>query len=191
MAGENNITGILNKYGAEISAELKDFILQKPLTVYGVVNASGKLKNSVRYDIKDSVMRVYALNYIYWVEHGRKPGKRPPFDSSSTKYGVKERGESKGQPRGDFPSLSEWMENKPSAQSRFGWSLLTQAKKASLIYMIATKMKKEGTVIYKQGGTKLLEDILTAELKGDIQSDLILTLKAKTNALMRSAITGK
>lgn len=78
MAGDNQVTGILNVAGAQTSAELKDAIQSKRITVFGVVNASGKLKNSVRYDIKDAVMRVYSLDYIYYLEKGRKPGKRPP-----------------------------------------------------------------------------------------------------------------
>lgn len=160
MAESNEITGILNKYGAEISAELKDFIAQKPLTVYGVVNASGKLKNSVHFDIKDSVMRVYALYYIYYIEHGRKGGKRPPQKV-----------------------IEQWIVDKGL--------ILKDISVKSLAYLIARKIGEEGTTIWKQGGTKLLEDILTPELKGQIQSQLILTFRAKTNALMRSAIVGK
>lgn len=168
MAGENQITGILNKYGSQISAELHSYIEQKPLTVYGVVNASGKLRDSVHYDIKDNVMRVYALFYIYYIEHGRKGGKRPPSKA-----------------------IYDWVESKESFKQKVGWNLLKEYQKKSLAFAIAKKIGEEGTTIFQQGGSKLLEDILSPELKGQIQSQLILTFREKTNALMRSAILGK
>lgn len=160
MASE--ITGILTKYGSQISADLKDFIQSKPLTKYGVVNASGDLWKSVRQDQKDFVLRIYALDYIYYIEKGRKPGKRPPKKA-----------------------IREWLDVKPKFAS------LEAKEKDSLAYLIAKKIGEEGTTIYQQGGTKLLDDILTDELKGNIQSELILTFRNKTNALMRSAILGK
>ena len=160
MAGENEITGILNMYLSQISAELKDMIQRKPVTKYGVVNASGKLKDSVRQDIKNAVGRVYALDYIYYLEKGRKPGKRPPAKA-----------------------IEQWITDKGL--------ILEGISKKSLAYLIARKIGEEGTTIYQQGGSTLVADILTDELKGQIQSQLILTFRSKTNALMRSAITGK
>jgi hypothetical protein len=172
MAGENQITGILNKYGAEISAELKDMIQRKPVTKYGVVNASGKLKDSVHYDINGNVMRVYALDYVYYLEKGRGPTKK----------------------KGEKPLkeiIYEWIETKPAAQSRFNWGALKEYQRKSIAYLIARKIHEEGTTIYQQGGSTLVADILSDTLKGNIQGDLILTFREKTNALMRSAITGK
>lgn len=160
MAGENEITGILNKAGAKVSAETKDAIASKPVTVFGVVNASGKLKASVRYDIQDGVCRVYALDYIYYIEKGRKPGKRPPTKA-----------------------IEQWITDKGL--------ILRNISKKSLAYLIAKKIGEEGTTAYKQGGTKLLEDIVGTEFRGEVQSELLLTFKEKTNALMRSAIVGK
>lgn len=168
MAGEQKITGILNKAGSFISAELKDLIQRKPVTKFGSVNASGKLKDSVHYDIKDYVMRVYALDYIYYVEHGRKAGKYPPKKA-----------------------IRDWIESKPTAQSNFGWSVASESKKNSIVFLIQRKIAEEGTTIYKQGGSMLLEDILSNDLRGQIKSELILTFKEQTNALMKSAILGK
>jgi len=159
MAGENVITGILNKYLSQISADLKDEIQRKPVTKYGVVNASGKLKDSVRQDIKNNVGRVYALDYIYYLEKGRKPGKRPPSKA-----------------------IEQWITDKGL--------ILDGISKKSLAYLIARKIGEEGTTIYQQGGSTLVSDILTPELKGSIQSELILNFRKTTNALFRSAITG-
>ena len=113
-------------------------------------------------------MRVYSLFYIYYIENGRKGGKRPPSQA-----------------------IYDWVESKESFKQKVGWNLLKEYQKKSLAFAIAKRIGEEGTTIFKQGGTKLLADILTDELKGQIQSQLILTFRAKTNALMRSAIVGK
>lgn len=159
MAGENKITGVLNKYGAFISAETKDVIKSKPLTKFGVVNASGKLADSVRYDIRDNVMRVYSLDYIYYLEKGRKPGKKPPRKV-----------------------IEQWIKDK---------GIISTLKTSSLAYLIQRKIGEEGTTVFQQGGTKLLEDIVNDKLRGEIQSDLILTFKEQVKALMGSTIIGK
>lgn len=88
--GDNQITGILNKAGAHLTATLKDEIQRTPFTPFGVVNASGKLKDSIRYDIKGGVLRVYGLGYIYWLSEGRKPGGRPP--SNVIEQWIKDKG---------------------------------------------------------------------------------------------------
>lgn len=164
MAESNEITGILNKYGAEISATLKNDIQSKVLLGVAPANASGKLKDSVHYTIKDNVLRVWALQYIGAVENGRKP-------TQKSQGGVLR------------PAIEKWIVDKGL--------ILNGISVKSLAFLIARKIHEEGTNAYRKGGTKLVEDILTPELKGQIQSQLILTFRAKTNALMRSAIVGK
>ena len=170
---------VLNKYGAVINAKLKEYVLSKDLTGLGPVYASGKLYNSIRYEVRTGVLRVYALNYIYFLEYGRKPGKFPPFDASSTKYGIKKRGSNKGKPRGDFPNISFWMENKPAAQARFQWNILQDWEKSSLIYLLSRKLSKSGSLIYQKynpGGSNLVAGILTPELKKELNSELLISV---------------
>ena len=160
MAEANEITGILNKYGSLISAELVDMIQRKPVTKFGVVNASGKLKDSVHFTVANNVMQVKALSYIYYLEKGRKPGKRPPMKV-----------------------IEQWITDKGL--------ILEGISKKSLAFLIARKIGEEGTTIYEQGGSTLIADIVDDEMRGQIQSQLILTFREKTNALMRSAIVGR
>jgi hypothetical protein len=176
----------LNDLGAGISQQLRTDIVSKSVTKYGPVNASGKLAKSIRYDVTPTNLKVYALNYFYYVENGRKGGKRPPFDKTSTKFGNKTRGKNKGQPRGDYPTLSEWLENKPSAKQRFGYDSKTQAQKSGLIYAIAKKIAESGTVAFQQGGTKLLEDVTTKERIDMVRQQLALTMQ---NQLIRTAFS--
>lgn len=72
---------ILNDYGQRIVSELKENIMSKDVTAFGPVNASGKLRDSVRYEVSNGTLRVYALGYSYFLEYGRKPGKRPPKEA--------------------------------------------------------------------------------------------------------------
>jgi hypothetical protein len=70
----------LNKLGLELTDRLVKDIQTKRVTKYGAVNASGRLAKSVRYDVKNSTLTVYAEQYIGALEFGRKPGKKPPRD---------------------------------------------------------------------------------------------------------------
>ena len=75
------IDQILMSLGERIVAQLKEDIAKKPITKYGAVNASGALLNSIRFDVVNGVLRVYALDYIYYLEKGRAGGKAPPRDA--------------------------------------------------------------------------------------------------------------
>jgi hypothetical protein len=70
----------LNKLGLELTDRLVKDIQTKRVTKYGAVNASGRLAKSVRYDVKNSTLTVYAEQYIGALEFGRKSGKKPPRD---------------------------------------------------------------------------------------------------------------
>lgn len=69
---------ILTALGTRITTQLKEDIRNKRVTKYGAVNASGALADSVRFEVSNGVLRVYALDYSFYLEHGRKPGKFPP-----------------------------------------------------------------------------------------------------------------
>ena len=112
------------------------------------ITASGRSSDSLAYVTDATGGQMTGSNYFDWQIVGRKPGKGTPFDPGSTKYGVKTRGKNKGQGRGDFPNLSEWMENKPSAQSKFDWTSKSESGKIGLLYIINRKIKSEGTDIF-------------------------------------------
>lgn len=69
---------LLNQFGQRIVTVLQSDIRNAPTTQYGSVNASGRLANSIRYEVTTGVLRVFSLDYIYYLQHGRKPGKFPP-----------------------------------------------------------------------------------------------------------------
>lgn len=78
------VDDVLAVYGQRIIEQLKEDIKNKPLPRRGgqsyVANASGDLADTLRYEVVNGVLRVYANHYIYQLVFGRKPGKKPPRD---------------------------------------------------------------------------------------------------------------
>lgn len=163
-----------DKLGRQVVDQLRADLQSKNLTGFGPSVATGQLLDSIRYEATAEALRVYALDYIYYLEKGRKPGKRPPFDPDSTKYGVKVRGENKGKPRGDYPNISEWIEsaNRDGARARFSWNRATQAGKASIVAMIAGKIAKNGTTIFQKGGSDIVSGVVSDDLIRQIVTDI-------------------
>ena len=67
-----------DKLGKQIVDQLRADLQAKNLTGFGPSVATGELLNSIRYEVTEDALRVYAFDYIYYLEKGRKPGKRPP-----------------------------------------------------------------------------------------------------------------
>lgn len=67
-----------NKLGQQVTDQLRADLQAKNLTGFGASIATGKLLDSIRYEATNEGLKVYALDYIYYLEKGRKPGKRPP-----------------------------------------------------------------------------------------------------------------
>lgn len=67
-----------DKLGRQVVDQLRSDLQSKNLTGFGASVATGQLLDSIRYEATAEALRVYALDYIYYLEKGRKPGKRPP-----------------------------------------------------------------------------------------------------------------
>jgi hypothetical protein len=134
---------ILDEVGRVVSDRLVNDIKTKRVTKYGAVNASGKLAESVRYDVTNSgeTLRVYAEDYIYYLVHGRKNGKRPPKQA-----------------------IRDWIDAKGITPDGIS--------KDSLAFLIARKIGESGTTIYQQGGSDLVSDIITDELVIQVKQEL-------------------
>lgn len=134
---------ILDEVGRVVSDRLVNDIKTKRVTKYGAVNASGKLAESVRYDVTNNgeTLRVYAEDYIYYLVHGRKNGKRPPKQA-----------------------IREWIDAKGISPDGIS--------KDSLAFLIARKIGEVGTTIYQQGGSDLVSDIITDELVIQVKQEL-------------------
>lgn len=66
---------ILTGFGHKIVQALKEELSKQK------INAGGDLSASIRFEVTDSSLTVYALDYLFYADVGRKPGKRPPKDA--------------------------------------------------------------------------------------------------------------
>jgi hypothetical protein len=155
------VNEILHKWGNTLVERLKNDIKSKPITKYGAANASGKLYNSISYEVDERGLRILAFDYAYFIEFGRGPTK-----SNGT-----------GELR---PKIRQWIDDKGIVPDGI--------TKDSLAYLITRKIHREGTEIFKQGGTTLLRDIFNDRLVSDIQSDIALSFQDAIITNIRSEL---
>jgi hypothetical protein len=135
----------LNKLGKELTDRLVKDIQTKRVTKYGAVNASGRLAKSVRYDVKNSTLTVYAEQYIGALEFGRKP------TTNGNKPGKLK------------DVIRQWIDEK-------GITPKDSISKDSLAFLITRKIHKEGTLLYPNGSdlvSGIFNDALTKEIEND------------------------
>lgn len=85
------------------------------------------------------------------------------------------RGAGKAPPRA---AIEQWITDK---------GLVSDISTKSLAYLIQRKIAREGTEAYKQGGTKLLGDIITQDLINSIKNDMFLLMQTVMISQMRKA----
>lgn len=93
-----------------------------------------ELEISIDGDESKSSSKVLGLNYTEQLVFGRKPGKFPPIKA-----------------------IEQWIQDKGIAT--IGKNIST----SSLAFLIARKIAQEGTNYFKQGGTDLVESVITPE----------------------------
>lgn len=144
---------VLNKFGENLVNDIKFAIRNKNLTGNGPSVASGDLVNSVRYEVKENELSIYALQYIGALQYGRKPTANPIAGNPT----LKER-------------IRVWLDQKGIEPDGIS--------KDSLAFLIARKIHREGTSIYQrtQGQSSgLLDDVLNDQLVERIQTELVFS----------------
>ena len=160
-----DVSALLNEVGAKIVADLKNDIRNKQVTKYGAVNASGRLEKSIDYKVEGTRLIVTGEDYIYYLEAGRRNGKRPPKQA-----------------------IREWIESKPSAQANFGWNQLKEYQKNSIVYLIQRKIGQKGTTIFEQGGSDLVSAVINRDIIEFIQTKLLEGFNTETVQSFRSQV---
>ncbi len=116
-----------------------DLIRMEIIELYDQRNrrASGRFAKELEVESVGSglTVRLYGTSYTEYVVEGRGPGKAPPVDA-----------------------MLEYVENKRPTSVVQG--LITAS---SLAYLIGQKIAREGTEIFKQGGSDLISSIITPE----------------------------
>lgn len=143
-----NIENHLEKLGVSLTAQLVEAIQTKLIERKGasgnfqsVVNASGKLAKSIRYEVTNgTVLSFYGNDYIQFLENGRRPGKRPPTSV-----------------------IRQWIDDKGIIPDGIS--------KDSLAFLIARRMGEEGSTIYQAGGSDLVSGIFNEALQRSIEAE--------------------
>jgi hypothetical protein len=162
----------LDTIGKQAVERLKNNILNVTYNGIQPANNTGKLLNSVRYVATENRVRVFAEDYVYNVSEGRKAGKYPPYNPNDTRYGVKTKGVNKGKPRGTFPQLADWVETKSGVKSRLNFDGKTDSEKAGTVFAIAKKMKEEGNLIHRKGGSDMLSSVIDEAFSDAIKNEI-------------------
>ncbi len=134
----DNALARLTDYGNDLVATLREAIRSKPITKFGPANASGRLADSLRFEVAETStgyrLSLYAASYALSLEYGRKPGSFPPLKS-----------------------IQQWIEDKgivpaPDANGKTIQYKAPEGKDySSLAYLIARKISQKGTTIYQAG----------------------------------------
>ncbi|PHQ27857.1 hypothetical protein [Leeuwenhoekiella nanhaiensis] len=95
--------------------------------------ASGNWERSLVVDVQRLKATITGAPYTEQLVNGREPGKFPPI-----------------------AAIRQWILDKPIP-------FLGKIKLSSLAFLIARKIAKEGTNYFKQGGTDLVEAVITPE----------------------------
>jgi hypothetical protein len=160
-----NSEQVLNSFGQKIVEQVRLAIQTKDLTGYGPSVASGKLVDSIRYEIENGdTLKVYAAQYIGALQFGRKPTSTTTASDPTLRE-----------------SIRTWIDVK-------GIEPNDKISKDSLAYLIARKIHNEGTIIYQktQGGNSgLLDDVLNEQLEQDIKSALMFAMLSTVKSLIK------
>jgi hypothetical protein len=162
----------LDTIGKQAVERLKNNILNVTYNGIQPANNTGKLLSSVRYVATENRVTVFAEDYVYNVSEGRRPGKYPPYNPNDTRYGVKTKGVNKGKPRGTFPQLADWVETKAGVKSRLNFDGKTDSEKAGTVFAIAKKMKEEGNLIHRKGGSDMLSSVIDEAFNDAIKNEI-------------------
>lgn len=151
---------ILTLFGERIVAALKDDIKNRDIYIrqLGPVNASGKLADSIRYEVADGKLRIFGLHYIYYLENGRKPGKAPPR-----------------------AAIKQWILDKGILRSP------KESELNSLAFLIQRKIADKGTCVWEQGGSDLVSGVVNEDLKNDLINEIFQSYETFVIEAFRSS----
>lgn len=140
---DKNTRRILDTFGKQSTAAMKRNAAR--------YSASGGLEKSIRYEVTDDGLTIYAINYIEWSERGR----------GKTREGAR-----KGNPT-LFESILAWINYKhlPLWRDKKGRFI----SKRTMAFMISRKIHKEGNLLFrKKGFRNIYSSVLTEKAVRDV-----------------------
>lgn len=98
------------------------------------MRASGDFANSLEVEGKGLTVKLFGFDYVEYLVDGRGPGNFPPISA-----------------------IEQWIDDKGLSAVEADISV------SSLAFLIARKIANEGTEYFKQGGTDLLDSVITPQ----------------------------
>jgi hypothetical protein len=148
---------VLKKFGESLVADISQSIEQSG------VSASGNLQRSLRYEVTDNRLTVYAAAYAGAVEEGRGPTQKAGGDLRS--------------------QIRRWIDDKGIIPDGI--------TKDSLAFLISRKIHREGTALFNgtdfYGRTKpsmVIEGVVQDGRIDELKQDLIKTYVAQIKTLL-------
>lgn len=159
---------LIEQFAQKVITDLKIILKTKPIQRKSVryeqgkrieksfsapVSASGKLANSLRYEITDTQLVIYSEDYIYFSIYGRAP---------TTKAG----------PGTVKDKIKQWIKDK---------GITSDISENQLAYLISRKIHREGNSIYLFSGKKntgLLDNVITNEMIKDFNDKFTKQIEA-------------
>jgi len=159
---------LLEQFAQKVITDLRIVLKTKPIprksvkyeqgkriekTFSAPVSASGRLANSLRYEITDTQLIIWGEDYIYFSIYGRAP---------TTKAGsgtVKDK-------------IKQWIKDK---------GITSDISENQLAYLISRKIHREGNSIYLFSGKKntgLLDNVITNEMIKDFNDKFTKQIEA-------------
>jgi hypothetical protein len=158
---KGNVEMVMAKWGDGIIKAL-----QKNLDTKNK-NASSNLRQSINFQTKyfgfNLNFALHLADYYEWVDKGRKAGKMPPVDK-----------------------IFNWIRNKPSVQTKVGWTRLPKHKKDALAFNMARAIGRRGTKasnFFSSVVNKSAYDRLWRDLKIAIGKDLQVNITEFKNVI--------
>jgi hypothetical protein len=169
---------LIEQFAQKVIADLKIVLKTKPIQRKSVkyingernesvfsapISASGKLADSLRYEITDNQLIIYSEDYIYYSIYGRAP---------TTKTGsgaVKDK-------------IKQWIKDK---------GITSDISENQLAYLISRKIHREGNSIYLFSGknnTGLLDNVITQQMINDFNDKFTKQIEADIAAEFKKSI---
>lgn len=147
---------IVNNFARNVIQGIQNNIRTKNVTEYGAMESSGQMANSLNYKWDGRRLVIYSNQKYFTV---LEDGRKPGKQPPTS-------------------AIEKWLDEKPIA--------LKDISKKSLAFLIARKIGKEGSLLYRRGGKSgVISDFINDEyIKNNLRDKLFLaTVEEVTNIL--------